>query len=444
MKKLLLCLLVSAFIFVHSGFAQEPDNNEKKEKKEKIKTGWNFGAVPAIAYDSDIGFRYGAIVNFFNYGDGTTYPAYKHSIYMEWSRTTKGSGVNEFTYDSKYLIPGIRTSFDVNYLTEQALDFYGFNGYEAYYNHDYELEDNPAYITRMYYRHKRKLMRITADFQGELGSKKLLWVAGLGFYGNNIGTVDIAKLNKDKDADELLPDTATLYDKYVEWGVIPENQKDGGNSVLLKLGAVYDTRDNEPNPMKGVWSEAFVLLSPKFLGSDFAYSQLSITHRQYFTVLPNVMNFVYRVGYQTKLSGELPFYMLPYIYYSNKPTCNGLGGNKNIRGILRNRVAGEGMAYANVELRWKFLRTMIGNQNFYIALSGFTDGAIVTKKYEYDTSKIPANYPIKYDDESLHLSYGMGLHFALNQNFIVAIDYGMAGKKDDGKSGLYINLNFLF
>ena len=42
------------------------------------------------------------------------------------------------------------------------------------------------------------------------------------------------------------------------------------------------------------------------------------------------------------------------------------------------------------------------------------------------------------------MGYGGGIRFALNENFIVAVDYGMAAKKEDGKSGLYINLNWLF
>ena len=32
----------------------------------------------------------------------------------------------------------------------------------------------------------------------------------------------------------------------------------------------------------------------------------------------------------------------------------------------------------------------------------------------------------------------------MNQNFIVAIDYGIAGDKGDGDKGMYINLGFLF
>ncbi|MGC9344956.1 MAG: hypothetical protein ACP5E3_19785, partial [Bacteroidales bacterium] len=100
MKTLFLSLLLAFSFSLYSLHSQN-----ETDDKEKTKSGWSFGAVPAIAYDSDIGFKYGGVVNFYDYGDGSIYPRYKHSIYLEWSRTTKGSGINQFTYDSKYLIP---------------------------------------------------------------------------------------------------------------------------------------------------------------------------------------------------------------------------------------------------------------------------------------------------------------------------------------------------
>ena len=94
--------------------------------QDDVPTGWSFGGVPAIAYNSDTGFLYGAILNIFNYGDGSKYPEYMHSTYLEWSRTTKGSGKNIIQFDSKYLLPwDLRITADFSYLTEAALPFYG-------------------------------------------------------------------------------------------------------------------------------------------------------------------------------------------------------------------------------------------------------------------------------------------------------------------------------
>jgi outer membrane protein assembly factor BamA len=429
-------VLILTFVLQISVFAQKDTINV-----EKIKKGWTFGAMPAIAYNSDIGMRYGGVVNFFNFGDGTTYPDYHHSIYLEWTRTTKGNGRNILRFDSKKLIPKVRTSFTISYLTEKALNFYGFNGYEALYNRKFINVNSDEYISRMYYSLEQKNFQFSLDFQGKLFADNLFWVAGIGHNTNDIGTVDIAEFNKGKDPEEMLPDRNLLYDDYVEWGIIPEEQKNGGNINLLKLGMVYDTRDNEPNPMSGMWTEAFLLASPSLLESDYAYTKLCITHRQYFTLIKKRLNFAYRLGYQGKIAGEMPFYMLPYIYSSNKPTVNGLGGSKTLRGLLRNRVVGEDFLFGNMEFRWKFLRTVVFNQNLYIALSAFTDFGYITDKYEYPN---PQNIDLIEDKDGLHSTYGGGLHFALNENFIVAVDYGLAKDRRDGKKGLYIGLNFLY
>lgn len=427
------------------------DSTQVDKKADKIKKGWNFGGVPVVAYDSDIGFKYGALVNVFHYGDGSQYPKYRHSLYFEWSRTTKGSGINQFTYDSEYLIPGIRVSAEASLLTEQSLDFYGFNGYESFYNAAYEDDQSPEYISRMYYNQERKLTRLKADFQGKITGPNFRWFAGIEYNHAKMDRVDIEKLNKGKDDEDKLPDTLSLYEKYVNWGVIPADQATGGNTTLLKAGVVFDTRDIEANPMKGVWTELQLLAAPGFLGNgDLAYTRFAITHRQYFTLAPQVLSFAYRLSYQTKLSGTMPYYMLPFVYNTAPAlTRDGLGGAKTIRGVMRNRLVGDGFAYGNMELRWKFLRTMVGKQNIYLALSGFLDGGIVTSKYSFDKEGVPDPGPddpiiFSSEKEKLHMGAGGGLHIVMNQNFVIAVDYGRALNKGDGESGLYIGLNFLF
>jgi outer membrane protein assembly factor BamA len=446
-------LFITTFLLVSVLFTQaqeQADSSRAVKKADKIKTGWNFGALPAIAYDSDIGFKYGAVVNFFYYGDGSQYPKYRHSLLFEWSHTTKGSGINQFIYDSEYLIPGIRVSAEASLLTEQSLDFFGFNGYESYYNAAYEDDENPDYISRMFYNMERKLTLLKADFQGKITGQKFRWFAGIEYKHARMATVDIEKLNKGKDTEDQLPDTTLLFDKYIDWGVIPADQADGGNTTLVKAGFVYDTRDIEANPMKGMWTDVQFLMAPSFLGNgDLDFTRIVITHRQYFTLAPQVLSLAYRLSYQAKLSGTMPYYMLPFIYNTApERTRDGLGGAKSIRGVLRDRIVGDDFVFGNIELRWKFLRTMVFNQNVYLALSGFLDGGMITQKYKIDKSGVPLDQfsqkLINSGDEKLHLGAGAGLHIAMNQNFVIAVDYGRALDPDDGKSGLYIGLNFLF
>jgi outer membrane protein assembly factor BamA len=445
-------LVLAILLFSGSMLMAQNDTTATVKKEGKVKTGWTFGGVPAIAFDSDIGFKYGLVLNFFNYGDGKSYPKYHHNLYFEWSRTTKGSGINQFTYDSEHLIPGVRVSAEASYMTEQALDFYGFNGYKTTFNTLFSDDDpaNTDYISRMYYRMDRRLTRFKSDFQGPITGPEFRWLAGIEFSNIKLRDVDIDKLNKGKDSVDMLPDVPLLFDEYKTKNLIPVDQQDGGAVTVIKLGGVYDTRNSESNPMKGIWTEAQLLISPSFLGnSGLNYTRLAITHRQYFTLVPQVLSFAYRLSYQGKIAGEMPFYMLPFVYNTAPQfTRDGLGGSKTIRGVLRNRVVGDGVGLGNLELRWKVIRTVVANQNLYIALSGFLDGGIVTQPYKINTSTLTdtekQGLGITSTDESMHLGYGGGIRFALNENFIVAVDYGMAAKKEDGKSGLYIGLNWLY
>jgi outer membrane protein assembly factor BamA len=416
---------------------------EKTTKTEKTKKGFSFGAVPAVAYDSDLGFRYGALANFYDYGDGTIYPFYKHSLYVEWSHTTKGSDLKQIKYDSEYLIPGIRITGDARLETEQAMDFYGFNGFATAYNPLFVTVGNDAYKSRMYYKMDRSTLRLRANFQGKIIGRQLRWFAGLSHYRIGLDSVNINKLNKGKTGDKLLPDIDGLYDLFVKQGVIPADQAKGGGVTNFSVGIVADTRDNEPNPNRGIWSEAMIVASPSFLWNENPFYKVVLSHRQYFTLVPDRLTFAYRLNYQTSLGKKsMPWYMLNYTF-STFDDREGLGGSKTLRGILRNRVVGEGFALGNFEFRWKFAKFEFLKQNWYLALSPFLDMAMITKPYE-PTSGFVIPQEFFGQADGLHLSYGAGLHIALNQNFIVAVDYGMAANKNDGKKGIYIGLDFLF
>ncbi|MCK4698689.1 MAG: BamA/TamA family outer membrane protein, partial [Bacteroidales bacterium] len=334
-------ILLSAVLIIATGTSFSQEEKEELQQQETIKTGWTFGALPTITFDSDLGFQYGALVNLYNYGDGSRYPQFDHSLYFEVSRFTKGSGINRFFFDSDKLIKGLRTTVDVSFITDKALDFYGFNGYESKYNPAWEDDENDLdYVSRVFYKHERKMFRFKTDLQGKLVGEKLGWVAGFTYYNFDVGSVDIDNLNKGKDEEDKLPDVAGLYDRYVLWGIIPDKEIKGGPLTYIKLGVSYDTRDNEPNPMSGVWTEAVLQTAPSFLGnSDWPHTKISITHRQYFTLIKKNLSFAYRLGYQGTISGDPPFFAQPLMITSilRGASSQGLGGSKSLRGILRNR-----------------------------------------------------------------------------------------------------------
>lgn len=129
MKKLLIFLLALA---PFAAQAQEGTGTEKgtgtgeaESLPKDVKKGWNFGPLPAVGYNTDLGFQLGALCDIYYYGDGSVYPGYVHKFNIEASYYFKGSGVFHFFYDSKYLIPKVRLTTAVTYLPNPIMNFYG-------------------------------------------------------------------------------------------------------------------------------------------------------------------------------------------------------------------------------------------------------------------------------------------------------------------------------
>ncbi len=439
MKKILVLLLITSILKINA-------QDSLKTNQENVKTGFGFAGVPVISYNSDLGLKYGAILNVFHYGNGKNYPNPNHKLYLEWTRTTKGSGITQLIYDSRTLFKGMRTTFEATWFKEQALQFFGFNGTESKYISDYEDPQSEFYKSRTYYRQDRQLYKLRADVQGHITNEHLRWLAGFSFNKININKVDVDELNSGITTNyEGLPDSS-LFADYISWNVLNKEEIKGGYLNNIKLGLVYDTRDNDANPMKGIWDEVMFVTFPSFFGNQYSFGKFILTHRQYFTLVKKRLNFAYRVSFQPKLFGKMPFYALPFLYNTDVDR-DGLGGSKTLRGIYRNRIVGEGYAFFNAEFRWKFLMFRWLKQDIYLALVPFVDGGIVTQKYkDINLQDVPDNRKeeLSYKNETFHLSYGGAFAFVLNYNFIINVTYGISNDINDGNRSLYINLNYLF
>lgn len=451
MKYRMFLSLMTLFIALNT-YSQVKQDSVKtdsvKIKKKVIKPKkWNFVILPNLGYDSDLGLYYGGLSSIF-YCKGV-FPDFKHSWYVEWTHYSKGSDKKVFQFESKTLIPKVRFAFDLTYSTEQALDFYGFNGYESVFDKAITQENDPDYISRMFYKQERKMLRIMVNFKGKVFNPHLKWVLGLMYEGMKLKTVDIAKINEDKDSSEMLPPVDLLYDKYVKWGIINQNEKAGGHSLLLKLGLDYDTRDLEAAPTKGIWSAIVLMQGHSFMPTkDMNYTQLILTHRQYFTLVKKHLVLAYRFNYQGRLFGEIPYYMLPFLYNSFGSPTDGLGGGSSLRGIVRNRMVGDGSVYGNVEVRWKILQFRILKQMVGLAITPFFDAGMVVDKHDYNfvsnTAKIESAPYIQTGKETVHMAYGSGAHYIINENIIGSAYFAVPVTKKDGTYGFYMSLNYMF
>ena len=484
------------FIFAISILFVLPTFAAKKEKVQqvdslgrKIKTGWNFGVLPSVAFDADLGFQGGALTNIYYYGDGSQYPEYIHSIYAEAAYTTKNYGIFRVNYDSKYLIPKHRLTLDATYQPDAMCDFYGFNGYQSIYNQSlHKWNKNPekmdvdTYQSRAFYKYKRNLFRFAADIEGTIW-KNIKWNAGVGVLGYMIGECDIDMLNgkhkyelgedgKPTDSKAMNPAIEGLYEKYVNWGLIKTAEAKGGWHPYVRLGLTYDSRDQRTCPTKGIYADAFFTYTAAFgeqAAAGYNHLQFNFNFRHYVPVYRDRVTFAYRIGTQNNIAGQSPFYMNTYLntLFIQRVMYEGLGGANSLRGIMRNRILANGFAYANVELRCKVAKFDIGRQHFYIGLAPFFDLGVITQPYELDeklindaytedkdANKLPLNNYFAIKDGKIdqsrvympHMAAGVGLKAAMNENFVLSVDWAMAlDPQDNAKwANFYIKMGYLF
>ena len=200
------------------------------------------------------------------------------------------------------------------------MDFYGFNGYMSYFNHEMvtlgkDKDNHDNYIYTPKYRINRVAMLFKTDLTGNIWNNKLFWEAGYHLSYFKQGAINREKINKNKDDYKMFPDNEpTLFEQYRTWGIISDEEAEGGLNSTLRAGLLYDTRDKEGAPSRGIWAEAHLTMAPKWLGTKIPYYKYSATFRQYLPIVDNdILTFAYRLNYEGTLGQDAPYYVLPYI-----------------------------------------------------------------------------------------------------------------------------------
>lgn len=394
--------IVAAILLLHLGSGTaalaQPSSSPPRAASR-----WEVSGVPALNYDADEGFGYGAIVELYKYGAGAL--PYRFTIQPTLFLTTEGRRDATVFFDAPALLPGgWRLIAFAGREQQMAQPYYGIGNSTA---RDPSLEEgaNPYF-----YRFGRTRFRATADLQHRIPG-----VAARVLFGGGVSRAQVDPTPFDSGTTLLATELS---------GRTPAIDR----TNYVRAGLVWDTRDREIAPHSGTWAEAIVLRSSRSLGSTHEFTRWTTTVRQY-VPLSRRVTFAQRVLAQG-VDGNAPFHELATIQSSFKQQ-EGLGGSSSVRGLPKDRYIGKGMLVSNSELRWRAADFLLRGRASSLSLSTFLDaGRVWADRFDLSTALT-----------DLHAGYGAGARLGFGQSFIVAVD---VGHSNESTAPVYIGLGWMF
>lgn len=386
---------------------------------------FNIAGLPVLDFNSDKGLAYGGTF-ILNYKKVEEHQPYTFSFepLVEWS--TKGQRKIRIFFDSPHLI---LENFRFNIYYENHHDkfhpYYGQNNFSSY-DKDLIDEDHETYINKRVYNYLSDKNRLYANSKFPIFNSNFFIIAGLGY---------------NRYLNEIKEDSTKIEIDYNN-GLISKKEFEGGRFYAIRTGISYDSRNNELNPSKGIWSELLLTYSPLIPGSDFEFANLLFMFNHYMTIINKDLIFAHRTMYRYSMGNE-PFFSLSEFYPSYK-LLEGMGGAKSIRGVFRNRLTGTEQLFTNIELRYMFYHLEIFNQNLDFQALMFTDMGIINPFYHDSTSLDHISYQeMQYykDSKDYRIGVGLGGRVHLNKTFVAGMDAGIS--KEDGLR-LYFSMGHLF
>lgn len=350
-----------------------------------------FAFLPALAYNSDLGFIGGGIGSLYHYRNDR-WPFYSFTN-ISAIFSTRGIASFDITYDKPQFL-----NSNVRLTTRAYISRFLENTYFGIANYQ-KVTDTPANLPNYY------------TFQS------FSWGYNATF---RLPTI---KNNTNKRLDIL---AILNFDYETPWGngsdrFISVEQPigiTGGRTFQLGTGFIGENRDSEFNPTKGIYSEASIEIGNKMWGSTFnnIIFKYDLRHYLSFHLLKDVV-FANRFS-ATHTSGDVPYWKLSYA-----------GDNETLRGYSAKRFLDDNAVIFNNELRtWLFdfpsIDTKLGGTLFVDIGRTFRNGT-----------------SIKSLTNKLNYSFGFGGTASFfTPDFIIRGDVGFS---DEGM-GIYISTGYMF
>ena len=438
---LVLAILVCAFLSPASALARRKKKDTGPPKPDRLE----FGALPAVNYDSDLGFGFGAIASLAKFATG--YRPYKWRLELLLQATVKRApgGGAEFPFHDDYLnfdFPGLagnrlRITGRVGFRKFANTGYYGF-GNDSVAQTPWDSidpdEDLAAYqAARKFHRfdHIYPLLLFNARIQLWDRStpeqrRRIEALVGLNTTYNIVRPYEGSKLEMDiAAAKEDTPDGRALANLL--------RGTDPHALLVLSLGALFDTRDHEYTPTRGTFTEISVRSSPG-VQQDLRYAGFTVNSAWYHAIVGERLSVAFR-GVADVIAGDAPFYELTR--FGALMPRDGPGGGWSLRGIPRQRYSGKVKLIQNLELRSIFLKFNVRKSRFAVGAVAFVDAARIWA----DTR--PTNLAgTSLDGGTFKLGTGGGLRVRWGETFLVRFD--AAYSPTEHTPGFYVDIGHIF
>jgi hypothetical protein len=420
-------------------------------KKRKKDTGppkpnrIEFGALPAINYDTDLGFGFGAIASVARFATG--YRPYKWRLELQAYATVKrapGQGA-QLPFHDDYLnmdFPGLlgnrlRITGRVGFRKFANTGYYGF-GNASRSEKPWEAidpdEDLAAYQAAHRYHsfdHIYPLLLANAriklwDRSTPEQRKRIEALVGIN------ATYNIVRPYKDS---KLEQDIASLRDDTQDAKTLARLLRgtDPAMLLLLNLGLLFDTRDHEFTPTRGTFTELSVRSSPG-VQQDLRYAAFALNTAWYKALVGEYLSFAIR-GAADVIVGDAPFYELTR--FGALQPRDGPGGGWSLRGVPRQRYSGKVKLIQNLELRSLFWRFNVGKSRFVVGAVAFVDAARIWADLR-GTQLAGVNV----DGGTFKVGTGGGLRVRWGETLVIRFDG--AYSPTEKTPGFYVDIGHVF
>lgn len=414
---------------------------------EKKREGTFFTIIPDFSSDPVTGFGFGVRSNIFWNGERNdhlfSYTPYRMRLKINASYYTTNARELSLSLDIPYY-KGTRWRYKLDFkaqqnpanlyfgLTESALgdlrlssSLDGNHTYTSYEEFDKARkmiraggEDEADFVTDALsnrYRETEFMLNFKADYA--IGDGRVHFIGGYEIQHLSYATFEGLHAEGTDPVTGLttmIPNGKSLLRRDFEQQRIIGLQ--GGWLSILQSALIFDTRDFEPDPTKGVYIEIANEYSGIYTGSQFDFDKLLIQGR-IFQQLPLGRRTVIagRIGVGTIFGNNAPFFEFQD-QWSPEGSINALGGRQSLRGYRANRFLARSMWFFNGELRVGLAEIVIARQLFACGVVPFFDAGTVRDHWQ------------DLGFRNIKISYGCGARITWNQSTVLSFDYGLSSE----------------